>query len=362
MRYIDYGNKSDYLSRGDIYTWDTLLEKIPPQAVACSFYRAPEHISEMNSMTMEDMEVFSSLMKQSSPMKMKVHQCLTNAAMTSYHTGSDVSVSLRSKDGKDILTKLSLLPNFKIFFNQNLGSRISVAGTKITPLVTKLTVSNVNNLDHLALPVSLHPAPHPLHLDGEELAMVCDEEPTSPIPSLYTSKAVEKVQWWLDRTDAGEEFLKEDQERRKRELIEDVERRNKQLRNPIFQEPEFVQSENTKNKASMLGQARGQMDQEDNSLLKCFPVTSRAKKVCRSTTPAGDDIHLAPALCNSKSVQSGGAYPSVDVRADMTRPPQPTGYTPPRLASQDIEVPTGSFTRTDFFHFFISLARKLKII
>ena len=341
MRYIDYGNKSDYLSRVDIYTWDTLLEKIPPQAVACSFYRAPEHISEMNSMTMEDMEVFSSLMKQSSPMKMKVYQCLTNAAMTSYHTGSDVSVSLRSKDGKDILTELSLLPNFKIFFNQNLGSE------------------SVNNLDHPALPVSLHPAPHPLHLDGEELAMVCDEEPTSPIPSLYTSKAVEKVQWWLDRTEAGDEFLKEDQERRKSELIEDVERRNKQLRNPIFQEPEFVQSENTKNKASMLGQARGQMDQEDSSLLECFPVTSRAKKVCRSTTPAGDDIHLAPALCNSKSVQSGGAYPSVDVRADMTRPPQPTGYTPPRLASQDIEVATGSFTRTDFFHFFISLARNL---
>ena len=68
VRYIDYGNKSDYLSRGDIYTWDTLLEKIPSQSVACSFYRVPEHISEMTSMTMEDMEVFSSLMKQSSPM------------------------------------------------------------------------------------------------------------------------------------------------------------------------------------------------------------------------------------------------------------------------------------------------------
>ena len=167
--------------------------------------------------------------------------------------------------------------------------------------------------------------------------MVCDEEPTSPIPSLYTSKAVEKVQWWLDRTNAGEEFLKEDQERR-RELMEDVARRNKQLRNPMFQEPEFVQTENAKNKASMLGQARGQIDQEDSSLLECFPVTSRAKKVCRSTAPAGDDLHSAPAPCYDKPVLAGGAYPAVDVRAGMTRPPTSTGYTPPRLPSQDIEV------------------------
>ena len=97
-----------------------------------------------------------------------------------------------------------------------------------------------------------------------------------------------------------------------------MERRNKQLRNPIFQEPEFVQSENTKNKASMLGQARGQIDQEDSSLLECFPVTSRAKKVCRSTAPAGDDLHSAPAPCYDKPVLAGGAYPAVDVRADMT--------------------------------------------
>ena len=34
VRYIDYGNRSDCLTCGDLYTWDTMLERIPPQAVA----------------------------------------------------------------------------------------------------------------------------------------------------------------------------------------------------------------------------------------------------------------------------------------------------------------------------------------
>ena len=78
MRYIDNGNRADCLTRGDLYTWDTMLEKIPSQAVPCSFYGAPEHIREMTSLIVEEMEVFTSLMKQSSPMQMKVIQCLTD--------------------------------------------------------------------------------------------------------------------------------------------------------------------------------------------------------------------------------------------------------------------------------------------
>ena len=129
MKYIDYGNRSDCLTCGDLYTWDTMLERIPPQAVSCSFYGAPEHIREMTSLTMEEMEVFTSLMKQSSPMQMKVHQCLTDEDMFRQQTGPDLAVTLRSKDGRDILTKLSLLPNFRMFFIQHQVSRLPVSSS-----------------------------------------------------------------------------------------------------------------------------------------------------------------------------------------------------------------------------------------
>ena len=113
VRYIDYGNMSDCLTRGDLYTWDTMLERIPPQAVSCSFYGAPEHIREMTSLTVEEMEVFTSLMKQSSPMQMNVHQCLTDKDTFRHQVGPDLSVSIYGLDRRNILNKLSLLPEMQ---------------------------------------------------------------------------------------------------------------------------------------------------------------------------------------------------------------------------------------------------------
>ena len=37
VRYIDYGNMDDTLTKDDIYPWDEMLEIIPPQAVPCCF-------------------------------------------------------------------------------------------------------------------------------------------------------------------------------------------------------------------------------------------------------------------------------------------------------------------------------------
>ena len=55
MKYVDYGNRPDCLTHVDLYNWDTMLEGIPPQAVSCSFYWAPEPIREMPSLNMEEM-------------------------------------------------------------------------------------------------------------------------------------------------------------------------------------------------------------------------------------------------------------------------------------------------------------------
>ena len=62
----------------------------------------------------------------------------------------------------------------------------------------------------------------------------------------FACRAVEKVRWWLDREEHGDQLLGED-----------FGRRREQNNNPVFQEPEFVQTE--KKKASLFSQARKQM-------------------------------------------------------------------------------------------------------
>ena len=44
---------------------------------------------------------------------------------------------------------------------------------------------------------------------------MCIEEPTSPLHPTFTSKAMEKLQWWLDREEHGDQQLKEDFDRRR---------------------------------------------------------------------------------------------------------------------------------------------------
>ena len=165
---------------------------------------------------------------------MKVNQFLTDDMyMLRHQTGPDLAVPLRSKEGRYILTKLSLLPNFRMFFIQHQVSRLpvrsSVSAVAAPPIQipVHLSQASVHQLDHLNPPVSLRPVPPPLHLDGVGLAQVRSEEPSSPLHPTFTSRAVEKVQWWLDREEHGDQQLRED-----------FDRRREQNKNPIFQEPE----------------------------------------------------------------------------------------------------------------------------
>jgi hypothetical protein len=93
-------------------------------------------------------------------------------------------------------------------------------------LLVYLYQVSVNQLDHLN-PVSLRLVPSPLHLDGEELTQVCTEESTSPLHPTFTSRP------W------------------------------RRCKGPVFQEPEFVQTEKGKKKASLLSQAWKQLSQDD---------------------------------------------------------------------------------------------------
>ena len=87
VRYIDYGNKGENLSRSDIYSWDTLLNMIPPQAVSCTLHQL--YRGSDVAYTEEQLVEFKNYMTAKSPMKMTVLQCLTSPK------GPDVVVSLR---------------------------------------------------------------------------------------------------------------------------------------------------------------------------------------------------------------------------------------------------------------------------
>ena len=118
VRYIDYGNSEDCLPKSNIYSWDNILEHVPPQAVSCCFYKPEQFITHKTNLTITEMEAFTRLMKQSSPMQMVVHKRNSlpleifkpNVTLD----GPELTVSLRGKDGQDILDKLSKLPAFSL--------------------------------------------------------------------------------------------------------------------------------------------------------------------------------------------------------------------------------------------------------
>ena len=119
IRFIDYGNRDDLLPPTDLYTWDTRLERVLSQTVSCCFYRALSQVRERASLTLDGMEAFTLLMKQSSPMLMFVHEHLSPPhvmfSLIHHQFGPELSVSLRGKDGRDILTKFSHLPEFDVY-------------------------------------------------------------------------------------------------------------------------------------------------------------------------------------------------------------------------------------------------------
>jgi hypothetical protein len=93
-------------------------------------------------------------------MQMIVHRCRTDEDMFRHQTGHDLEVTLPSKDGRDILTKPSLLLNFRMFFIQHPVFRLpvscSVSAVAAPPILSQVSA---NQLDYLNPPVSLGPAP-----------------------------------------------------------------------------------------------------------------------------------------------------------------------------------------------------------
>ena len=168
MRFIDYGTRSDGLQQGDLYAWDSILDTVPPQAAACSFFGVPVKIRDKKRFSCEECKVFTELMKQSSPMDMKVHKIIH----TVQSSDTELLVSLDSKDC-DILTQLSHKETFREYFalqevpnppdslpvvSNNFGQPLSQTQTQqpqetsLSPTVIKSEIENLKtNVETIVL-------------------------------------------------------------------------------------------------------------------------------------------------------------------------------------------------------------------
>ena len=92
---------------------------MPSQTVSCCFYKAPSQVREKASLTLDEMEAFTLLMKQSSPMLVCVHKHLSPPyvvfSLIHPQFGPELSVSLRGKNGRDILAKFSHLSEIDVY-------------------------------------------------------------------------------------------------------------------------------------------------------------------------------------------------------------------------------------------------------
>ena len=97
------------LSKNDLYTWEPHLQIIPPQAVQCCFADPSKCLKSMETLNPEEMDKFKTVMKRASPMQMIVHRRHAPTDIWNsefYSTDPDLTVSLVSKDKKDVLGKL----------------------------------------------------------------------------------------------------------------------------------------------------------------------------------------------------------------------------------------------------------------
>jgi hypothetical protein len=53
LRFVDYGTRFDGLQHCDLHPWDSILDTVPPQASACSFFGMPVKLRDKNSFSCE---------------------------------------------------------------------------------------------------------------------------------------------------------------------------------------------------------------------------------------------------------------------------------------------------------------------
>jgi len=180
VRYIDYGNLEEGLTRYSLYPWDPSLEVIAAQALMCRFSKF-DGVEIPEKLEKTETSAFVKQMRESA-FRLVVRKRLRESNLPSLHQESNIEapemeVSLYTKSGTNILTKLSKLLRRKFRAVREEDQKQQL---------------NHHQPDQL----SMRPPP-PLHLTGEEVN-VEEDEPLSPLPSSIVNRAIDNVFWWFE--------------------------------------------------------------------------------------------------------------------------------------------------------------------
>jgi len=328
VRFVDYGNTEEGLTKADLYEWDNNWDIVPPQAVSCNFYKAKDLLHNKTTFSLEEQKAFSSFMKSASPLKMVVNERLIPYgdfnSHVNRHEGPEISVSLCTKDGKNVLAELSLLI---LAVNENVMTDICVGPLPPMPK-SKRSLLQQSHFEVLQAPANPNLVPQPLHLDGEDL-FVSSDCPPSPVPPTITSRAVAKVHWWLDKEV-------------KNELLDEKEKINQE-----FKEPEFL---NDNFKPARLIQARKLISEKESNYNCPGDIKVLRRPKTEDYCPRfSEEVNAKDTIKTGYGYYHRGMEQTKLNYTEDTSLAEPCSYSAPILAMQELEVDINGE-----FQFFVS--------
>ena len=218
VRYIDYGNEEEGVLGHNLYSWDPLLEAIPPQAIRVRLRGVSDSVClGSSSFSKEQVGVFRDVMLRCSPFSMVVSRRLQPESSVFCHNsslpGPEVEISLASRGDTNIVTTLASYSEMSGVFNVDLS---------IGPLPGPFQAS-----PHLNSSSPFHPS-------------------SAFHPSMPTQVAEEKVSSWLEGLHSADQVSDDKMvERKYKSTVEELPMMNKKTSEDLKQEeePMLIESE-----------------------------------------------------------------------------------------------------------------------
>ena len=300
VRFIDYGNVSEVGAK-HLHTWDPILDIIPPQATCVRLKDSHRFVSTCSPKS-EEAEEFASILKRNNPFCITVKdvyrqkdEILTNSELKV----PCILADLHTKSGEGIMTKLKVSKYFRDLYPETstVSSSDKVSSSRLYSSSEKpdsgLTRTNLDLLDYKT-PSKLSKVPEPLHLKEEEILNISnDESCVSPVHPLYASRAVEKVQWWLEKDESvDDETRKKFQENNRKKIHAKT----------IPREPE-LQSKTVESKRKLLANA------------KKSSVSAKPTRKQESSSSILNSLKIHPEIPSSSTGKEIFQFPAADIRS-----------------------------------------------
>merc|ERR1719427_1818639 len=184
VRYLDYGNQDCSLPASELLAWRSVLEMVPPQATPCCLYACPERLLEATCLSEQEAAVFTRLGRQYHLQVVKANRLSPSVAFLSGSSQlvPELSVQLQDSAHTDLLTRLSLEPEFSDYFQP-------AALQSARPPAGKLCRVNLaSRSDRPGRPVRPHQRRNAAG---------------SPVSAAATQRSLKLVQSWLKSSTGG---------------------------------------------------------------------------------------------------------------------------------------------------------------